>query len=570
MKTTIKVLGVVMTSLLALVSCNKEPQGVPVTGVKLNETAILLYEGDSQTLKATVAPSNATDAQVVWSTDNAAVATVADGVVTGHAAGEASITATVGEFKATCSVIVRAKIVSVQSVALDKQELTILVGEKASLIATVTPENATNAEITWTSSSPEVVSVNASGEIEGLKAGTSTITVTTVDGGKTASCDVLVDASEMHVSFESNGGSKIDDVVVKKNETLIKPADPVKTGLSTGLYTGNLDPDKENPVFQGWYTDADCTNAYDFSLPVTADFTLYAKWSGPASVDLSSYITDEEVSVLHATMTYLNTQTFDVQTEFTLVISEDVQLYNGTETFSNPNAKLYIVGCGTEREIKSDVSMNMIGLSAGVIVLGKNLRIYNTNLASFAVVNINDGGIKSEGTVIMEEGCRLSGSRNGMGNGVAVLINSGVSYFIMNGGEISDNEGVGNAFCQATVGNVYGAFTMNGGVICNNRIDSTSPEGNLAGGVYQNNWSNGNHNTVKNGGEIRDNVVTRTVEDGAEIVGRRGNQVLVVREAANLDRVDRNAKIDENIGADLSINFDTDRYISIWKLAPLE
>ena len=64
------------------------------------------------------------------------------------------------------------------------------------------------------------------------------------------------------VSFETNGGDAVTSQTVKKDEKAVKPDDPKKTG-----YT-----------FTGWFTDADCTKAYDFSAAVTADITLYAGW----------------------------------------------------------------------------------------------------------------------------------------------------------------------------------------------------------------------------------------------------------------------------------------------------
>lgn len=83
---------------------------VPVTGVTLNQTALSLGVGSSSTLTATVAPDNATNKAVTWTTDNAEVATVADGVVTAVAEGTATITATTvdGGFTASCAVTVTA------------------------------------------------------------------------------------------------------------------------------------------------------------------------------------------------------------------------------------------------------------------------------------------------------------------------------------------------------------------------------------------------------------------------------------------------------------------------------
>ena len=65
------------------------------------------------------------------------------------------------------------------------------------------------------------------------------------------------------VSFDTDGGSSISSVAVVDGQVVTRPADPTKG----------------NATFAGWYTDAACTTAYDFTSPVTGDLTLFAKWS---------------------------------------------------------------------------------------------------------------------------------------------------------------------------------------------------------------------------------------------------------------------------------------------------
>ena len=176
----------------------KDASTVPVTGVTLNKTVLELYTGGSETLKATVAPANATNKKVTWTSSKPTVATVdANGKVTAKSIGMADITVTTkdGGYTATCRVgVVRrpAGDVSVTGVTLNKTTLKLGKGTSETLTATIAPTNATNKKVTWTSSNPAVATVDASGKVTGVANGTATITVTTEDGGHTATCAVEV------------------------------------------------------------------------------------------------------------------------------------------------------------------------------------------------------------------------------------------------------------------------------------------------------------------------------------------------------------------------------------------
>lgn len=167
---------------------------VAVTGVSLNKSTTSIYVGASETLTATVAPADATNKAVTWSSNNTSVASVNNGVVTGVAIGQATITAKTvdGNFTATCAVTVEtAPIINVTGVTLNKTSLELQVGKNETLTATVAPSNAANKNVTWSSSNSGVASVS-NGLVTAIAAGTATITVTTEDGNKTATCSVTV------------------------------------------------------------------------------------------------------------------------------------------------------------------------------------------------------------------------------------------------------------------------------------------------------------------------------------------------------------------------------------------
>ena len=162
----------------------------PVSGVTLDKTSASLKVGENVKLTPTILPNNATNKSVTWSTSDANVATVNDGLVSAIKAGNVTITVTTkdGNKNATCTITV---IQPVTGVVLDKQAHTLNVGEDFTLTATVNPNDAENKEVTWSSSNAAVATVN-NGKVSAIKAGTATITVKTADGNKEASCVVTV------------------------------------------------------------------------------------------------------------------------------------------------------------------------------------------------------------------------------------------------------------------------------------------------------------------------------------------------------------------------------------------
>ena len=170
---------------------------VAVTGVTLNKNNTTIYTGRTETLTATIQPADATNKAVTWTSDNTGVATVNNGVVTGVSVGSATITAKTadGGFTATCTVTVEeAPIVHPTGVSISKTSINLQVGGSETLTATVTPADANNKNVTWSTSDATVAAVDKNGKVTGIKAGNATITATTEDGGKTATCSVTVTA----------------------------------------------------------------------------------------------------------------------------------------------------------------------------------------------------------------------------------------------------------------------------------------------------------------------------------------------------------------------------------------
>jgi len=199
---------------LGLFACGpgggNNPGSVPVTGVTLNKTSTSILVNGTEPLTATIVPANATNRNVTWSSSDPAMATVsASGLVTGVAVGTATITVTTadGGFTADCAVTVSPAVVPVTGVTLNKTSTSILISGTEQLTATISPANATNQNVTWSSNDPNAATVSASGLVTGVAVGTATITATTVDGGFTANCTVTVHAPGEKVTLNAGGVS---------------------------------------------------------------------------------------------------------------------------------------------------------------------------------------------------------------------------------------------------------------------------------------------------------------------------------------------------------------------------
>ena len=172
-----------------------EDKTVSVTGVTVSGSTHEVYEGESIKLTAKVSPDNATNKKVSWSSSDPTIATVdSNGTVRGLKAGKVTITAKTedGGKTATYEVTVKAKEVKVTGVTISGSTHEIKVGGTLKLTAKVSPDNATNKKVSWKSSDPTIATVDSNGTVKGLKEGKVTITVTTEDGGKTATYEVTV------------------------------------------------------------------------------------------------------------------------------------------------------------------------------------------------------------------------------------------------------------------------------------------------------------------------------------------------------------------------------------------
>lgn len=179
--------------------------------ITLNKSSISLKAGNSETLTATL---NISGGSVTWKSSDSKVATVSsNGTVKAVNEGSATITAQITSngqtASATCSVDVSNVVIEVKKIIMSLTSLSLVEGNSGRLSATVEPANATNGNVSWSSSNSSVATVSADGVVTAVKEGTVKITATA--GEKSASCDVKVTelpVKSIEVKIENQSSQK--------------------------------------------------------------------------------------------------------------------------------------------------------------------------------------------------------------------------------------------------------------------------------------------------------------------------------------------------------------------------
>ena len=164
-----------------------------VTGVTIEPSEAELTVGSSTKLTATVLPENATNKNVIYSADDESILSVdQNGKVTGLSLGTATVTVTTedGGFSASAEITVMP--VRVTGVSISPKAASVGLGHTIQLTASIKPSNAANKNLSWSVSDETIISVDDQGTVTGLSLGTATVTVTTEDGGFTASAEITV------------------------------------------------------------------------------------------------------------------------------------------------------------------------------------------------------------------------------------------------------------------------------------------------------------------------------------------------------------------------------------------
>lgn len=186
-----------------------------------DEHLFIVNVGHTKPTSILVYPELASNPAVSYTSQDEAICTVdAEGKITGVATGHTSVVVTSVDGDKTDSLTVLVVDEFVRGITLDKTELTMNIGEMTKLLPEIVPYSALNKHITFTSSDNSIVSVKQNGQITAVSAGTAVITVTTKEGGFTATCTVTVSDGIPPLRFEIPEAENINNVYVVKNDTL--------------------------------------------------------------------------------------------------------------------------------------------------------------------------------------------------------------------------------------------------------------------------------------------------------------------------------------------------------------
>jgi uncharacterized protein YjdB len=401
----------------------------PVTGVTLNKTSMDMLAGDTETLSAVIIPVNAGNKNVNWTSSDTAVATVSGGVVTAHATGTATITVTTvdGGYTAECAVTVTEP---VMGITLSKTDVDMFIGDTETLSAVIIPADATNKNVSWASSNTTVATVS-DGVVTAHVAGTTTITVTTEDGGYTTDCTV----------------------------TVISKTGLYHTAISAANKIGN-----QNLSDALEYISDNAVNNRSYFIVLGANEAVAPKTLSYPGKSVSITLTGEGSRLISLSS---NGSIFSVESGVTLILSSGINLI------------------GRNYNTASLVAVN----SGGTFIMEGNA-VISGNTASSST--LGGGGVAvNSGTLTMKDNAAISGNTASSGSynssyGGGVYVDSG-TLTMKDNATISGN--TASSSYRAYGGGVYvsnGIFTMDDNTVISGNTASASGSYNASygGGVY--------------------------------------------------------------------------------------
>ena len=244
---------------------------VKSTKITLSEKEAVLYLGETLTLKETVLPEDNTNDEIIWSSDKADIASVKNGVVTAKSQGTAVITAKAKDsgLTATCTVTVKKH---TEGIKLSSSAESLYVGKTVKLTAEVSPADATNKNVVWTSSD-DIVATVKDGKVTALRSGIAIITAKTEEGEFYGICIVKVIQGIEKISLDKG------EVIIDKKEsvTLTAQISPLDADDKAIVWTST--DDSVAKVIDGVVTGQDKSGTAIIRAASVSDGKIYAECS---------------------------------------------------------------------------------------------------------------------------------------------------------------------------------------------------------------------------------------------------------------------------------------------------
>lgn len=181
-----------------------ESEVIEIEEIHLNVNYLEMEIGEEVILNASFIPENATETDLTWTSSNINVVKVDNGIVKAQGEGYATITVmTSNELTATCDIVVTTNettTVNPTSIRLNSSEVIIKQGDFYYLTAFISPENATNKSVVWSSSNPDILVVDSNGMVSALEDGEAIVTASTFNA-LTASCNFIVEKKDVEVIY---------------------------------------------------------------------------------------------------------------------------------------------------------------------------------------------------------------------------------------------------------------------------------------------------------------------------------------------------------------------------------
>lgn len=352
---------------MCLIKWIKKIISVPVTSVGISDDTLELTVGETHNLTATVYPENATNKNVSWSSDNEGCATVdSNGKVTAVEEGMATITVHTedGGFENSCDVTVSAVEIPVEYVSLNKAMTTLNVGESETLEYEIRPNNATNKNVNWSTSDESIATVD-NGTIAAISAGEAVITITTEDGGKTASCTVTVNEPVTEEPRLVLNPSEVNLVVgTSYEDTAIAVEATIENDPTDSIVSWVIGDDTIASIL----VSVDSTSCTVSSIDKAGDTVLTVRTKNGLSAECPVHVQDHTVQVESVQIVEHSGQTLIIDPEVGIGLTAEISPENAnyrsiTWSSSNENAAV-VEGNG----LNANVTGVTGGLSATITV----------------------------------------------------------------------------------------------------------------------------------------------------------------------------------------------------------